>query len=197
MMERCAVIVAALTECFGEMPLLDVFDKLAELEYSAVEICLHEHGTQLKPSQVAENQDKAIGLCRDTHRLDLTGYSVEPALGGPNYYQHFQACCRLAKATKVSCITVPSGELGTPFNEEVERLRRLVDIANEDSQHFIGHVEADHLARMSNLTRCFKAVDTPSRADIEDYFSSLDGRQPNRSPAAIGDFQDRFRNKFC
>jgi len=39
----------------------------------------------------------------------------------------------LAKATKIASITVPSAELGTPFNEEVERLRKLVDLANEES----------------------------------------------------------------
>jgi sugar phosphate isomerase/epimerase len=114
------------------MPLLEVFDKLAELEYSAVEIAVHEHGGHLKPSEVAASLDKAVGLCRDTHRLELVAYSVEPTPGA-SYYDHFQACCRLAKATKVACITVPSAELGTPFNEEVERLRRLVDLANVES----------------------------------------------------------------
>ncbi len=30
---------------------------------------------------------------------------------------------------ELSFLTVPSAELGTPFNEEIERLQRLVDIA--------------------------------------------------------------------
>ena len=45
------------------------------------------------------------------------------------HYDQFTAICRLAKAAKVVTISVPSAELGTPFNEEVEHLRRLVDIA--------------------------------------------------------------------
>jgi sugar phosphate isomerase/epimerase len=52
---------------------------------------------------------------------------------GPAYYDQFEACCRLAKATKVASITVESAELGTPFNEEVERLRKLVSIATMQS----------------------------------------------------------------
>ncbi|HEY6564513.1 MAG TPA: sugar phosphate isomerase/epimerase, partial [Pirellulaceae bacterium] len=36
---------------------------------------------------------------------------------------------RLAKATKVVALTIPSAELGTPFNQEVEHLRELVRIA--------------------------------------------------------------------
>ena len=38
----------------------------------------------------------------------------------------------MAKTTKVVNITVPSGEHGTPFNEEVERLQKLVDIGEAE-----------------------------------------------------------------
>jgi sugar phosphate isomerase/epimerase len=48
----------------------------------------------------------------------------------PQYYAQFAACCQLAKASKVVTITVRSAELGTPFNAEVERLRRMVAIAS-------------------------------------------------------------------
>jgi sugar phosphate isomerase/epimerase len=78
---------------------------------------------------VASNLESANARCRDTNRLDVTAYSVQIAAGGQDYYDQFAACCRLAKATKVVTISVESGELGTPFNEEVERLRRLVAIA--------------------------------------------------------------------
>src|SRR4030095_14590124 len=52
---------------------------------------------------------------------------------GPNYYDHFASCCKLAKAIKVVSLVVPASELGTPFNEEIERLRKLVEIASFDS----------------------------------------------------------------
>lgn len=126
------MFVAASTECFPELSLPEVYEKLVELEFSAVEISIDEQGSQIKPSEVRENIDKAIAVCRDVHRHEITGYVVAPE-PGENYYEDFFACCRLAKATKVSTITVPSFELGTPFNEEVERLRKLVDLANKES----------------------------------------------------------------
>lgn len=125
------MFVTASTECFSELPLPDVYEKLLELEFSAVEIAITEDSEQLKPSEVRQDLEKAIAVCRDIHRMEITGYYVAPEMGD-NYYEDFAACCRLAKATKVSQITVPSSELGTPFNEEVERLRKLVDIANEE-----------------------------------------------------------------
>lgn len=123
------MFVAASTECFRDLPLLEALEKLGDLEYSSVVITLHERGNQLKPSEVAQDVEKAAGLCRDTHRLNISGYNIQIDTTGEEYYEHFTACCRLAKATKVVSLTVPSAELGTPFNEEVEHLRRLVAIA--------------------------------------------------------------------
>jgi sugar phosphate isomerase/epimerase len=123
------VIVAASTDCYYELSLTDAIGKLTDLEYTSVEITLHESGNQLKPSQVAANLEQAIALSRDTHRLNVIAFSVEIEAEGEAYYDQFAAICELAKATKVVTLTVPSGEHGTPFNEEVERLRRLVAIA--------------------------------------------------------------------
>jgi sugar phosphate isomerase/epimerase len=126
------VIVSASTECFYHLPLGEALDKLVELEYAYVEIALHEHGPQLKPSEVSADLDKATNICRATNRLDVVAYDVQIDAQGETYYDQFTAICKLAKATKVVTITMPSGELGTPFNEEVERLRKLVAIATKE-----------------------------------------------------------------
>ena len=127
------MIVAASTSSFPDLPLLDTFDRLLDLEFSAVEISIREGDQQLSPAQVLQDPDKAIAICRDTHRLGIAAYSVDITAQGDAHYEQFAACCRLARATKVACISVPSGELGTPFNEEVEHLRRLVSIATLES----------------------------------------------------------------
>jgi sugar phosphate isomerase/epimerase len=123
------VLVAASTECFGDLPLPDAIGRLADLEYSNIELAIHEDGPQLRPSEVESRFDHAVTVCSDTQRLNVIAYSVRITASGEAYYQQFHAICRLAKATKVVTLVVPSGELGTPFNEEVERLRRLVDLA--------------------------------------------------------------------
>jgi len=126
------VFVAASTECFENLPLATALERLIELEFSNVEVALHEGGSQLKPSEVAEDLERAFNQCRALNRLDLIAYSVQITAQGEEHYRQFAACCRLAKATKVVTITVPSAELGTPFNEEVEHLRKLVGIAQAD-----------------------------------------------------------------
>jgi sugar phosphate isomerase/epimerase len=123
------VFVAASTECFLDLSLAMALERLADLEFTSVELALFEDADQFKPSVIAADVDAAIALCRNTQRLDVVAFDVRiPALKEAHYDQ-FKAICRLAKATKVVTLTVPSAELGTPFNEEVEHLRRLVDIA--------------------------------------------------------------------
>lgn len=127
------MFVAATTRCLGELPLDQTLDKLVDLEFSAIELMLHETDGHMKPSEVAADLEKATRCCRNTRRLTICAMSVEPeAESGETYYQQFAACCKLAKSTKVVTVTVRSSELGTPFNEEIERLRRLVALAGHE-----------------------------------------------------------------
>lgn len=124
------MFIAASTDCYHELPLKEALAKLVDVEYSAAELAIFEDGIQLKPSEVFADVDRAIARCRDTHRVDIIAFDVRISAPPPEYYQQFTAICKLAKAIKVVTVTVPSGELGTPFNEEVERLRKLVAIAS-------------------------------------------------------------------
>lgn len=126
------MFVAASSECFPELSLDGVLQRLVDLEYTAIEVAIHEGGKQLQPSVVAADLEKAIASCRETYRLTISGYSIDIQAQGEEYYEQFAACCRLAKATKVVALTIPAAELGTPFNAEIERLQRLVSIASRD-----------------------------------------------------------------
>jgi sugar phosphate isomerase/epimerase len=107
-------------------------DKIVDLEYTNIEIDIHESGNHLRPSQVTADLEEAVATCRETHRANVVSYSLEIDANGDEHYRQFAACCRLAKATKVVTLTVPSGELGTPFNQEVEHLQRLVTVAESE-----------------------------------------------------------------
>lgn len=126
------MLVAASTECFGHLPLQEAVDRLLDLEYTSVEISIDETGNQLKPSEVLADVQAAAEQCLDTRRMNIVGYAVNITATGDEYFEQFEACCKLAKATKVVTITIPSGEHGTPFNEEIEKLKKCVEIADKD-----------------------------------------------------------------
>ena len=123
------MLVAASTACFPDLSLHEVMERLNDLEYSRVEIQLNENGRHLRPSDVHADVQRAIAQCHDTLRMDVVGYEMISDPAAPEYFDHFASCCKLAKATKVVNVIVESSERGTPFNEEVERLRKLVAIA--------------------------------------------------------------------
>ncbi|MEM6364536.1 MAG: TIM barrel protein [Planctomycetota bacterium] len=125
------MFIAASTECCPGLELLDAIELLSDLEFTAVEIALHESGS-VKPSEILQDLDRSIQLLRHTHRLDISGYSLEMASKGAQHYEDFAKICWLAKTTKVVTLTVPSAEQGTPFNEEVEHLQKLVEIGETE-----------------------------------------------------------------
>ncbi len=145
------MIVAASTECYPHLSLRDAVSKLVDLEYTSLEIDIHENGNHLKPSEVTADLEGAIVTCMDTLRMDVVAYSVQINAVGEEYYEQFSNICKLAKATKVVTLTVPSGEIGTPFNEEVERLRRLV---------LIGELEGVRISMKSQTGRLSEDPDT-------------------------------------
>lgn len=126
------MFVAASSRCFCDLPLDAAMGRLVDLEYTSVEIVIHESGGHLKPSEVLADLDRSVQICRHTHRLSPIAYSVDIEAPEEEYYQQFAACCKLAKATKVVTISVRAAELGTPFNAEVERLDEMVDIASQE-----------------------------------------------------------------
>jgi sugar phosphate isomerase/epimerase len=122
------VFVSASTACFPDLSPQQVLEALVDLGFTSIELPIHESGGWLTPAAVDADLERSVHFCRDTHRLGISALSIE--LPSERYYENFTACCRLAKAIKVVTLVVPSSELGTPFNEEIERLRKLVEIAS-------------------------------------------------------------------
>lgn len=125
------MFIAASTDCFPDLELLDAIELASDLDFTAVEISLHETG-KVRPSELLSDVDRGIQMLRHTHRLDISGYSIELGSTGQQHYEDFATLCWMAKTTKVVSVTIPSSPLGTPFNEEVERLEKLVKIGEAE-----------------------------------------------------------------
>lgn len=123
------MFIAASTLCWPDLELQASIELLQDLDFTAVEISVQESVGPIKPSELLVDEDRAVHTLRYTHRMDISGYRLELATTGEEHYEQFHMMCRIAKASKVVNISVPSAEKGTPFNEEVEHLKRLVSIA--------------------------------------------------------------------
>jgi sugar phosphate isomerase/epimerase len=116
---------------------------------------ISERGGQATPSQAYSQPESAFHVCRQIHRLTPCALGVEiDAPTEREYYAQFTAVCRLAKALKVVTLTVPSSELGTPFNAEVERLQEMVAIGSIDG------------VRVGLLTETGRMTESPDTAVV-------------------------------
>ncbi|TWT46553.1 sugar phosphate isomerase/epimerase family protein [Botrimarina hoheduenensis] len=123
------MFICASTECLPDVAADEVLEVMVDLGFTSVELALHETGGWLRPSQVLADPEAATLRCSSTRRLDVAALSLGIEAEGEAFYEQFDACAKLAKAIKVVTLVVPASPLGTPFNEEIERLKRLVAIA--------------------------------------------------------------------
>lgn len=125
------MFVSATAECFPNLPKDEVLPTLVDLQFTSVELRLAEDaGAWCSPSMALEHPERALEMLRDTHRLTIAAlyYDVPPT--DLQYQEKFAACCKLAKSLRVVPLVVPAADLGTPFNEEIDRLRGLVKSAS-------------------------------------------------------------------
>lgn len=123
------MFVAVSSACLPRLPLAEALDQFVHLEFTSLELDIRHDDPRLSPEQIVNDGQRYVALCKDTYRLDVCALYLDQGPIRESTYHEFQAICKFAKALKVVSITVPSAELGTPFNEEVEHLRRLVGIA--------------------------------------------------------------------
>jgi sugar phosphate isomerase/epimerase len=111
----------------------DALHIIAELEFNKFEAAIHEQGRQLKPSEVAADVGHAANRLRLGPGLMPAAFSVEIAADTQHEaVRQFRAVCRLARISAVPLLTLRAAEVGTKWDDEVERLRNLVALGEAD-----------------------------------------------------------------
>src|SRR5271155_4085185 len=105
--------VACSTLCFARMPLERALRLMAELEFSKVDVAICEHGSHLKPSEVANDVAEAALRIRIGPSLTPAAFSAEfDAASDEEYLRQLKAICKLARITAVPLISVPAAATG-------------------------------------------------------------------------------------
>ena len=127
------MFVACSTLCFGRFPLEDALRIIGELRFSKFDVAIHEHGRQMKPSEVAADVVAAAASLRHGPGLSPVAFSVDiDAPAEEEYDRQFHAVCRLARISAVPLITLKPASLDTPLDDEILRLARLLAIADRE-----------------------------------------------------------------
>jgi sugar phosphate isomerase/epimerase len=119
--------------CFARHSLEDALRLLGELRFNKFDVAIHENGRQLKPSEVAADVTLAASRLRYGPGLMPAAFSVAiEASTDDDYHRQFKAICRLARISTVPVLTIPAAVTGTPLGAEVQRLTRLVHLADAE-----------------------------------------------------------------
>src|SRR5207249_976401 len=128
-----AVYVACSTLCFARLPLDRALRLIGELEFSKLDVAIHEDGPHLKPSEVAADVPLAFQRIRIGPSLTPAASDVRMAADSADEIQRqLRALCRLARMSTVSTITLPAAASGTGLDQEEARLRPLVKLAEAE-----------------------------------------------------------------
>ena len=120
------MFVAASSRCFEDVSLAEACQQISDLGYDKIEIWMDEKSEHMKPSYVAASPERFFTQFREWTRLTPVALTVEDDVSATA----FDALCRVAKMMKITQITIPAATLGTPFNEEIDRLRSRLAAAN-------------------------------------------------------------------
>lgn len=135
------MFIAASTHSFGNQSFADTCGQLVDLEYDKVELWLDNEQSPLRPAELGANPEKFIATYRETTRLTPVAFHCETDPGT----ESFDGLCRLGKLLRVTQITLPAGQLGTPFNEEIDRLRQRLAVANAAGMRLSLKTQNGHL----------------------------------------------------
>lgn len=127
------MFVACSTLCFGRYPLDQTLRAIAEMEFTKVEVAVHEHGKHLCPSVVAADVGAAAQKLRYGPGLTPVAFSVAIDAADPaEHDRQFQAVCHLARISAVPLLVIQAAPCNSSFDVEVARLSRLVKHAGHD-----------------------------------------------------------------
>lgn len=120
------MFVSCSTLCFTREPLESALRHIVELEFTKVELAIHENGPHLRPSDVAESADAALHRLRSGPSLACSAFDLDFGDVDPRTYRkRFDAVCRFAKPLSVAVLTIPAAPLGKPLADEIQRLSEL------------------------------------------------------------------------
>lgn len=174
------VFVAASSRCFSELSFYDACQPIVDLGFDRLEISLDERGNHLRPSEVVADPERFVKLYREHTRMSPVALSLETDVDA----DAFLALCRLSKLMKITQITLPAAQLGTPFNEEIDRLRNRITTANSSGIRLSLKTKTGHLTEdpQTAVELCQSVPGLGITLDVS-YFHC--GRYSNQSYDAV------------
>ena len=118
------MFVAASTRCFPDVTINKSLQKLADLEFNHAEIVIGYGVNDLRPDWLGKQDtwQTASRLCLSCRSIRPVAFYFDVPPADPDFLQKFEWCMRFSKHLGVATVVVKAAPVGSPYNEEFERL---------------------------------------------------------------------------
>src|SRR5262245_21189470 len=99
-----------------------------DLEFDCIELWIDDRGAQLRVADLAADPEAFVTRYREATRLSPAAITLAHDITP----DAIRGLAKTAKQLRITQITLPAADLGTPFNAEIERLRQLSGITSQD-----------------------------------------------------------------
>lgn len=125
------MFVSVSSDCFHYLGLsLDaMLDKATDIGFTSLELVIGED--RLITHAMLSSPDDVAKTLRTSRRISAKSCFLHTDPTAPGYRDLFIQTCQLARATMVVTVIIRPSQGGTPFNDEVDRLRDLVELGKQ------------------------------------------------------------------
>lgn len=116
------MFVVASSQCFDHLTPAEIYDRVEETGFDKLELRLDGEKGPFDPAEIAADPDGFATRYRDATRLTPIAFQLAHDI--PT--ETLAGLAKAAKLLKFATISVSASENGTPFNEEIDRLRGFV-----------------------------------------------------------------------
>ncbi|MFO0949439.1 MAG: sugar phosphate isomerase/epimerase [Planctomycetota bacterium] len=123
--------VACSTLSFTREPLEQALRRIAEMEFSKVDLAVTENGPHLTPDMIINNSATVLHAIRQAPTIGFAALTVRlPFDDEQKYLEQLDGIAHFAKQIAAPVVVVEAAKSGTPFESEVERLTKLERVAS-------------------------------------------------------------------
>ena len=120
--------VAASSRCFSDRPFAQACQTLTDLGFDHLELWVEPAGDHLPLSKLTGSAEEFVAGYRDATRMTPVTITLAESCS----VEEFERLIKTAKLLRVGTVVIPAAEQGTPFNEEIDRLREFARLAGVD-----------------------------------------------------------------
>lgn len=120
--------VACSTYCFTKEPFERALRRIAEMEFSRVDLGIGDANIHIRPDDVVENPSAVLARIRQGPTLSFTAITLRTDPNHADFAKRLDAVAHFGKQLSTPILVLEAAPAGSSFDAEAERLKALIKL---------------------------------------------------------------------